>query len=146
SAWSMRRILFSPFGYAMRASRDSVMRAQALGINVMRIQWLAFVIAGAFAGLAGALFVFAKGSTSPEVLSISKSVDGLVMVLLGGAHYLSGSVVGAGTFQMLQDFFTGLTTYWHALFGGVIVPLVMAFPGGLVGGLAGLHGRRSPTS
>src|SRR5690606_24698542 len=72
SAWLMRHILFSPFGYAMRASRDSARRAQALGMDVMRIQWLAFVLAGLFAGLAGALYVFAKGSTSPEVLSISK--------------------------------------------------------------------------
>lgn len=139
SAWLMRRILFSPFGYAMRASRDSVVRAQALGMDVMRIQWLAFVIAGVFAGLAGALFVFAKGSTSPEVLSISKSVDALVMVLLGGVHYLTGPVAGAGAFQVLQDFFTGLTTYWHALFGAVIVLLVLAFPGGLVGGVARLR-------
>lgn len=141
SAWILRRILFSPFGFAMRASRDSVMRAQALGMDVMRIQWLAFVIAGVFAGLAGALYVFSKGSTSPEVLSISKSVDGLVMVLLGGVHHLAGPVVGAGVFQLLQDFFTGLTMYWHALFGGVIVVLVIAFPGGLVGGITDLCAR-----
>lgn len=144
SAWVMRRMLFAPFGYAMRATRDSVLRAQALGMDVKRIQWLAFVIAGVFAGVAGALFVFAKGSTSPEVLSISKSVDGLVMVLLGGVHYLTGPIVGAGAFQLLQDYFTGLTTYWHALFGGVIVLLVLAFPGGLVGGVAGLRTRLWP--
>lgn len=141
SAWLMRRILFSPFGYAMRASRDSSMRAQALGMDVMRIQWLAFVIAGLFAGLAGALYVFSKGSTSPEVLSISKSVDGLVMVLLGGVSHLSGPLVGAGAFQLMQDYFTGLTTYWHALFGAVIVLLVLAFPGGLVGGFTGFSRR-----
>lgn len=141
SAWLMRRMLFAPFGYAMRAARDSTLRAQALGMDVKRIQWLAFIIAGIFAGIAGALFVFAKGSTSPEVLSISKSVDGLVMVLLGGVHYLTGPIVGAGAFQLLQDYFTGLTTYWHALFGGVIVLLVLAFPGGLVGGVAGLRTR-----
>lgn len=134
SAWLMRRILYSPFGYAMRAARDSVLRAHALGMNVMRIQWLAFVIAGLFAGLAGALFVFAKGSTSPEVLSISRSVDGLVMVLLGGVQYLAGPIAGAGAFQLLQDYFTGLTTYWHALFGLVILLLVLVFPAGLAGG------------
>lgn len=134
SAWLLRRLIFSPFGYAMRASRDSVLRAHALGIDVMRVQWLAFVVAGLFAGLAGALFVFAKGSTSPEVLSISTSVDALVMVLLGGLHHLSGPLLGAGAFQFLRDAFTGMTQYWHALFGGVIVLLVVAFPGGLAGG------------
>lgn len=142
SAWLIRRIIFSPLGYAMRATRDSPLRAQALGMNTMRLQWLVFIISGVFAGLAGSLFVFAKGSTSPEVLSISKSVDGLVMVLLGGINHLTGPLVGAGAFQLLQDFFTGLTTYWHALFGGVIVLLVMAFPGGLVGGLQDRLGRR----
>lgn len=147
SAWLMRRILFSPFGYAMRASRDSVMRAQALGMDVMRIQWLAFIIAGLFAGLAGALYVFSKGGTSPEVLSISKSVDALVMVLLGGVGHLGGPLVGAGAFQLLQDYFTGLTTYWHAWFGAVIILLVLAFPRGLAGGFMDvsrrLAGRRT---
>lgn len=133
SGWLLRRVLFSPFGYAMRASRDSPIRAQALGMNVTHIQWLVFVISGACAGLAGALFVFAKGSTSPEVLSISKSVDGLVMVLLGGVHHLLGPVIGASAFQLLQDAFTGITEYWHALFGAVILLLVLVFPGGLAG-------------
>lgn len=132
-AWVLRRILFSPFGYAMRASRDSMLRAHALGMDVQRIQWLAFVIAGLFAGVAGALFVFAKGGASPEALSIGRSVDGLVMVLLGGIQHLGGPIIGAGVFQFLHDYLTGLTTYWHALFGLVILLLVLAFPSGLAG-------------
>lgn len=131
--WLLRRIVFSPFGQAMRAARDSASRAQALGINVMQVQWLTFVLSGAVAGVAGALFVFAKGSTSPEVLAISRSVDGLVMVLLGGINHLTGPLVGAGAFQVLDDLFTGLTEYWHALFGAVILLLVLVFPGGLAG-------------
>jgi branched-chain amino acid transport system permease protein len=63
----MRRILFSPFGYAMRAGRDSPLRSEAIGIDVKRVQWLAFVLAGV-CGLAGALFAFSKGSISPETL------------------------------------------------------------------------------
>src|SRR5690606_40304151 len=68
AAFLLRRILFSPFGYAMRASRDSALRAEAIGIPVKRVQWLTFILAGTFAGLAGALFVFSKGSVSPEVI------------------------------------------------------------------------------
>ncbi len=132
-AWLLRRIVFSPFGYAMRAVRDSRDRAQALGIGVVRVQWLTFVIAGLAAGVAGALFVFAKGSTSPEVLSISRSVDGLVMVLLGGIGHLAGPILGAGVFQVMDDVFTGITEYWRALFGGVIILLVLVFPNGLAG-------------
>src|SRR5690606_42017310 len=85
-----------------------------------RVQWITFVLAGVFAGLAGALFVFSKGSAAPEVISISKSVDALVMVLLGGVQTLIGPVVGAATFKVLQDYFLGATEYWHAMFGGVI--------------------------
>src|SRR3546814_1160482 len=75
---------FAPFGYALRAVRDSALRADAIGLNVKGVQWAAFIVAGLFAGLAGALYVFSKGSTSPEVITVGKSVDGLVMVLLGG--------------------------------------------------------------
>ncbi len=133
SALLLRRILFSPFGYAMRAGRDSPLRAESLGIHVKRVQWLAFIISGMFAGLAGALFVFSKGSASPEALAIGKSVDGLVMVLLGGVQTLTGPIVGAAAFQLLGDYFRGLTEYWHALFGAVILLLVLVFPQGIAG-------------
>jgi branched-chain amino acid transport system permease protein len=137
----IRRILFSPFGYAMRASRDSALRANAIGIDVKRVQWATFVIAGTFAGLAGALFVFSKGSVSPEVIAVNKSVDGLVMVLLGGLQTLVGPIVGAAVFTLLQDYFMGLTQYWHALFGGVILLLVLAFPQGIAGSFRQLYER-----
>lgn len=131
--FALRRMLFSPFGYAMRAGRDSVLRADAIGIDVKRIQWLAFVIAGVFAGAAGALFVYSKGSISPEVLSVTKSVDGLVMVLLGGVQTLAGPIVGAVTFTWLQDTVARSTDYWRALLGGIILFLVLVFPQGLAG-------------
>ena len=63
----LHRFLHSPFGYAMRASRDSVLRADAIGIDVRRISWVAFVVAGAFAGLAGALYAFSKGRDRKSV-------------------------------------------------------------------------------
>lgn len=141
SAWAIRRILFSPFGYAIRACRDSALRAGAIGIDVQRVQWLTFILSGAFAGLAGALFVFSKGSVGPEVISIGKSVDALVMVLLGGLQTLMGPVVGAAVFHVLQDYFMGATQYWHALFGGVILVLVLLAPNGIVGSLRDLAGR-----
>lgn len=133
SAVVIRRLLFSPFGYALRASRDSALRADALGINVKRVQWVAFVIAGIFAGLAGVLYVFSKGGASPEIIGVGKSVDGLVMVLLGGIQTLVGPIVGAATFKFLQDYFMGITDYWLALFGGVILLIVLVFPQGVAG-------------
>ena len=129
----IRRALFAPFGYAMRAGRDSPLRADAIGIDVKRIQWAAFVIAAIFAGLAGALYAFSKGSISPDSVAVGRSVDGLVMVLLGGLQTLAGPIVGAVTFTWLQDAVARNTDYWRALLGGIILLLVLVFPQGIAG-------------
>ena len=133
TVWLLRRMLHAPFGYAMRAARDSALRADAIGIHVKRIQWCAFMIAGGCAGLAGALFAFSKGSISPEVLHVSKSVDGLVMVLLGGIQTLSGPIVGALSFTWLHDTVARNTEYWRAMLGAIILLLVLLFPEGIAG-------------
>jgi branched-chain amino acid transport system permease protein len=130
------RMLHAPLGYAMRAARDAPLRAEAIGIAVPHVQWVAFVIAGLFAGLAGALFAFSKGSISPESLHVGRSVDGLVMVLLGGLQTLTGPLVGAITFTGLQDSVARATDYWRALLGGIILLLVLAFPMGIAGFVA----------
>ncbi len=143
--WWLRRVLYSPFGYTLRAGRDSVLRADAIGIDVKRMQWAAFVIAGAVAGLAGALFAFSKGSISPETLSVGKSVDGLVMVLLGGIQTLAGPVVGAVTFTWLHDTVARNTDYWRAMLGAIILILVLLFPQGIAGSIKQLAERfRAP--
>lgn len=129
----LRRLLFAPFGYAMRAARDSVTRSAAIGLDVRRIQWIAFAIAGAFAGLAGGLFAFSKGSISPETLGVGRSIDGLVMVLLGGVDTLTGPIVGASVFLFLQDQIARHVEYWRAMLGLFILALVLAFPAGIVG-------------
>ncbi len=127
------RMISSPFGYALRASRDSPLRAEAIGINVRAVQWAAFCVAGLFAGLAGALFAFSKGSISPETLSVPRSVDGLVMVLLGGLQTLTGPVWGAALFTWLEDAVSRGFDYWRAAIGAVILLLVLAFPQGVAG-------------
>jgi ABC-type branched-subunit amino acid transport system permease subunit len=138
---ALRRLLFAPFGYAMRAGRDSALRAEAIGIDVKRMHWLAFAVAGGVCGVAGGLFAFAKGSISPETIHVGRSIDGLVMVLLGGIQTLTGPVVGAAVFTVLQDEIRRATEYWHAMLGGVILLLVLVFPQGIVGGIAQLFGR-----
>jgi branched-chain amino acid transport system permease protein len=127
------RIVGSPFGYALRASRDSPLRAEAIGIDVRAQQWAAFIVAGTFAGLAGALYAFSKGSISPETLSVPRSVDALVMVLLGGVQALTGPVLGAALFTWLEDAVSREVAYWRAAIGVVILLLVLAFPHGLEG-------------
>ena len=137
----LRRVLFSPFGYAMRAGRDSELRAEAIGIAVKRVHWIGFAIAGAVCGVAGGLFAFAKGSISPETIHVARSIDGLVMVLLGGLETLTGPIVGATVFVTLQDAVIRQTEYWRALLGAIILLLVLVFPGGIVGGISRLAAR-----
>lgn len=134
--WLVRRLAFSHFGLALRATRDSAMRADALGINVKRVQLVGFCVAGVLAGVAGGLFVFSKGGVSPETLMVSTSVDALVMVLMGGIQQLAGPVVGGVVFTAMRDYFVGITEYWGALFGAVILLIVMAFPQGIAGQFA----------
>jgi ABC-type branched-subunit amino acid transport system permease subunit len=130
---AMRTVLFSPFGYALRAGRDSALRAEAIGIDVKRVHWIAFAVAGAAAGLAGGLFAFAKGTISPETVSVGRSIDAVVMVLLGGLESLTGPVAGAAIFTTLQDMVMRQTYYWRALLGAIILALVLLFPGGIAG-------------
>ena len=85
------------------------------------------------AGVAGALYAFFKGSISPEALGIQRSVDGLVMVLMGGIQTLTGAVAGAAVFTWLQDTIARQTEFWRALLGGIILLLVLAFPQGIAG-------------
>ena len=129
----LRRAIFSPFGYAVRASRDSPSRSVAIGIGIRRTQWLAFIVAGAAAGLAGALYAFAKGSVFPDVVSIALSVDGLVMLLLGGLERLSGPIVGAAGYHWLLAELQRTTEYWRAPLGIVIVLAIIFFPHGIAG-------------
>jgi branched-chain amino acid transport system permease protein len=129
------RALQAPFGYALRATRDSPLRAEAIGIDVRRTRWLAFTVAGAFAGIAGAVYAFSKGSISPETLAVDRSVEALVMVLLGGVQTLTGAAWGAALFTWLEDWLTRDVEYWRAAIGGVVLALVLAFPRGVAGSL-----------
>jgi branched-chain amino acid transport system permease protein len=133
--WTMRRMLHSPFGYAMRAARDSSLRADSIGIDVARVQWVVIMVAAGAGGLAGAVYAFSKGSISPDVLSIARSVDALVMVLLGGVQTVVGPVVGASVFTWLQDSLARETEYWRALLGASILALVLLFPSGIAGAI-----------
>ncbi|HJS31542.1 MAG TPA: ABC transporter permease [Alphaproteobacteria bacterium] len=132
----LRRMIYAPFGYALRAGRDSSLRAEAIGIDVARTQWAAFTVAALFAGLAGGLFAYFKGSVFPTYISIPKSVDALLMVLLGGVQTVSGPIVGAVVFAGLEEQLLRWTEYWRLVLGAIIVVLVLAFPQGIAGFIA----------
>jgi branched-chain amino acid transport system permease protein len=130
---ALRRLAFAPFGATLRAARDSERRAASIGIPVRRHQWLGFVVAGTAAGLAGGLQAFAKGSVFPAVLGVATSVDGLVMVLLGGLGSLAGPLVGAAAFQGVKGEIMRHSELWQLWLGLTIIALVLACPQGLTG-------------
>src|SRR5690242_2106546 len=143
AAAGLRLLVFSPFGFALRAMRDSPLRTEAIGIDGKRIQWTAFVIAGTVAGVAGALFAYLKGSVFPDNLGIPLSVDALVMVLLGGVETVSGAVVGAIVYKALSIWLVSQTDWSKLVLGAFIIVVVVAFPRGIVGTLETLWPRRS---
>ncbi len=128
----MRHVAHAPFGYAVRACRDSILRAEATGIHTKRIHWATMIFAGAMAGLAGGLFVFSKGSIFPTELEIGKSFDALIMVFLGGIKTLSGPLAGASALTVVQDFLSRFE-YWRITLGLLIIAIVILAPDGIVG-------------
>jgi branched-chain amino acid transport system permease protein len=133
----LRLVTGSPFGLALRAARDHARRAEAVGINIRAHQLVAFIAAGFFAGLAGAVFVFLKGSVFPGYVETPMSVQPLVMVLLGGVSAFSGPAIGAVVYKLLDTFITRYTEYWQVVLGAILIALVVAFPRGIVGVLGG---------
>jgi len=128
----LRHVAHSPFGYALRAARDSKRQAESTGINTRKVQLLAFGFAGFMGGLAGALFVFSKGSVFPNELEIARSFDALIVVFLGGVKTLAGGVAGAAFFKGLEDVLTRFE-YWRLVMGLLIIFVVIVAPQGIVG-------------
>ncbi len=123
----------SPFGLTLRAVRDHARRAEAVGVNIRAHQLVAFVVAGFFAGLAGAVFVYLKGSVFPVYVDAPMSVQPLVMVLLGGVGSFAGPAIGAVVYKLLDSVITRYTEYWQVVLGAILIVLVTTFPRGIVG-------------
>lgn len=131
ATWLLQRAIQAPFGLALSASRDSEARATAIGLQPERLRTVAFVLSGSAAGLAGGLFAFKTGSVFPTFIAVGKSVDGLLMVLLGGIDTLVGPIVGAIAYTGLYDLLLQTVPLWRMTLGLTIVTLVLLFPDGL---------------
>jgi branched-chain amino acid transport system permease protein len=132
----LRRVIFAPFGFALRASRDAPLRAAASGMDGARLRLVALTLAGAAAGLAGGLQVFSKGSVFPTALAIFRSVDGLAMVLLGGVQSMAGPIIGAVAYTGLFDALLLASQFWRFWLGAILLALILWRPQGLAGGRA----------
>lgn len=135
SAAAMWLICKSPFGTAIQAVRDNETRMGYLGLLVMKYRLIAFIVSGAFTGLAGVLMVSLAGHAVPELFQTITSIGIVLMVILGGHRSFYGPVVGAIVFVFLQSKLQPLF-FWQFFLGAAIICLVMFLPGGITGGIA----------
>lgn len=134
-------VVHSPFGKALQAIRDNETRAEFVGVQVRRYRWVAFVVSGAFTGLAGTLWVPLNGLTTPDILYWPFSGRIVFFAVLGGFKTFFGPVVGAMVFNYLETYAVAFTVYWQLVLGIVLVTLVLVMPQGLLGTALQLWGR-----
>jgi branched-chain amino acid transport system permease protein len=131
--WLLRRIVSSPFGWTLRGIRENEQRMAALGYHTFGFKMAAFVIAGAFAGLAGALIVHFFGIASPDNLYWTTSGEVMIALIIGGAGTLTGPIFGAAIERLLPNFASSYLDRWQTLMGVVFILFVMFAPQGVAG-------------
>ena len=145
SVWALHAIVDSPFGYARKSVRENPRRARYIGIDVRRHQLAAFVISGAFSGLAGGLFAFYNGSVFPDFAYFTKSFEPLVVALLGGVQSFFGPVAGALGFKILEWLVSRQwPVYWPLFLGSIVIVVIVVLPHGFVGLVGGRRWRSRP--
>ncbi|MBM3299669.1 MAG: branched-chain amino acid ABC transporter permease, partial [Deltaproteobacteria bacterium] len=132
----MRMLVNSSFGLTIRTIRENLERAKFMGLNVRRLQWINFIIAGAFAGMAGGLFAELNRFAQTELLHWSKSAEPILASLVGGMFSLVGPAIGSAVLIFLKIFLQqlhkSLVETWAIILGLVLLAMVLFAPGGLV--------------
>ena len=139
--WALRRIMRSPFGRMLETIRENAERAEFIGVDVRRYELVAFVLAGAFAGLAGGLFGIFNRGVFADFAYWTKSSEVLIMTLLGGMGTFWGPAVGALVLLVLNQQIVAYTEYWPLVLGTILVALLFVFPGGIAGAFIALWRR-----
>jgi branched-chain amino acid transport system permease protein len=129
----IRVLLASPFGTTLRAIRENRERVAFLGVNAIRYEYAAFIISGAFAGLAGALLVVLDQNSFPMLYHWTTSAEPLLMIVIGGAATFFGPFLGAGVVVFVQDYLRDVTEHINLLYGIVVLIIALGAPGGLSG-------------
>lgn len=128
----------SPFGAAVRGTRDQPRRMSALGYHVWMIRFLAFLFSGFWSGVAGVLFLYYNQFVSPQSVALTASAEALLMVISGGTGTLLGPLVGAALVVMMKNVASAYIERWNFVLGAIFVIIVVFMPEGLVPGMARL--------
>jgi branched-chain amino acid transport system permease protein len=148
--WVMKRIVESPLGKILQSIRENAPRAEALGYDVARMKLAAFVIGGAFSGLAGVLYAMLFGIVPLEAIGFVFSGNVVFATLIGGSGSLYGPVIGAFVFIWLSESVSAMWARWPLLLGVAFVIVVLFFRGGVVEAWARFWAwraaRRAPTA
>jgi branched-chain amino acid transport system permease protein len=137
--WALRRLLNAPLGHIFVGIRENEPRMLAIGFNTRAYKLLSFIVAGAFAGLAGGLYAIFNSFISPDAIYWTSSGDILIMTMLGGAGTLIGPAIGAGVFLLMKNVVSSYSDHWLAIIGAVFICCVLFFPGGIWGTLRQLR-------
>ena len=129
----MGRLIKSPFGLALNASRQSRQRIEAVGFDFNKLQLTAFILSGAITGLSGALFADLNRFVSPSMFSWQLSGEFIVFIIIGGVGRLFGPVIGALIFVWLEHLIGGISDYWHVFLGFILLAIVLFGKGGIIG-------------
>ena len=129
--YAVWRLVNARFGRVLQGIRENETRMEALGYAVYRYKLIVFVIAGAIAGLGGALLANQNGMASPNMLHWSQSGMLLIMVILGGVGFLYGGVIGAAVLLLIEEMLSAYTMHWQLGVGLVLLAVVLFAPNGL---------------
>jgi len=122
----VRRMVYSPFGLSLRSLKGNMLRASAIGIPVNRRLVAVYTVSAGIAGIAGALLTQTTAFCSLDVLSLERSADLLLVLIIGGTGYLYGGLIGAVIYKFLQDWLASVTPqYWQFWVGLVLVMIVL---------------------
>jgi branched-chain amino acid transport system permease protein len=137
-----RTLVRSPFGLSLRGIREGERRMPAIGVSVARKLIAVYTVGAAIAGIAGALLAQTTQFVGLDVFGFPRSADLMIMLILGGAGYLYGALIGAAVFMVLQDYLANLDpVYWQFWLGLLLVLIVLFARGGLMGGVLALRRR-----